>query len=297
MPPALTPVSENVLAPASPPLPDIAATGRDSSVVSALIAISLAGLSLILSQVPYGRIGSVALASLGLILGLVGLSLATRGKLLPGLGSLINAAVLVVVIAVPSLLGVGSWWPATVADDSGVVKAVRHNSGGESAPAEWVEAGKESWRQGDVLVSVRAFTVGPVQLTGPNGKKVRTKESYLQIWLRVTNEGITRKIEFAGWNAAETSAGLRLSDSAGKRLPAKRFEAGWEPPGRLSSVTLFPGKSAENLLLFAAPSAATGDLRLELPASAFGSSETVRFTLSQASLKPARKKMNELIDP
>src|SRR5262245_30492286 len=56
------------------PAVGIPATEREPALVPALIAIILAGLSLIISQVPYGRLGSVAVAGPGLILGLVGLS-------------------------------------------------------------------------------------------------------------------------------------------------------------------------------------------------------------------------------
>jgi hypothetical protein len=42
---------------------------------------------------------------------------------------------------------------------------------------------------------------------------------------------------------------------------------------------LFPGKWVENLLIFTAPAQTTGELHLELPGSAFGSSETARLLL------------------
>jgi hypothetical protein len=140
------------------------------------------------------------------------------------------------------------------------------------------------------LVSVRTVSVEPVELTGRDGKKARTKQPYLQIWLRVTNEGVARKIEFKGWDASEPTAGVRLTDAAGTTLAPKTFEPGVGPPGQAGSATIFPGKWAENLLLFAAPSPPASELRLELPGSAFGSSVTVRLTLPQARVVPQRPK-------
>ena len=288
---------ETVLAPSGPADVDPSSTKPAPALVLALIAITLAGLSLVVSQVPFGRIGSVALAGPGLILGLVSLSAAAQKRLLPGLAAGLNAAVVLVAVAVPTWLGMSKWWPTSFADDSGTVKAVRHNSGGASAPAEWVEAGKESWRQGDVLVSVRSLVVEPVELTGPNGKTMRTKEPRLQIWLRITNEGVARKIEFTGWDGPGQSAAPRLTDSSGNVVPTVSFQPGWEPAGRPASAAVFPGKWAENLLVFAAPPAAAGELFLELPGSAFGSGETVRFLLPRTFFSADLKRKANAVAP
>jgi hypothetical protein len=290
------PIPGEALPPVPSPLADSIAPPPEPALAPALIGITLAGLSLLLSQAPYGRLSGFAVAGIGLALGLASLFMAARRRLVPGLASALNAAVLLVVIAIPSWLGLKSWWPVTSHEDS-TVKAVRHNSGGASAPAEWVDASRESWRQADVLVSVRAFTVESVELSGPDGKKMRTKEPYLQIWLRVTNEGVARKIDFTGWDAAEPSTAPRLADAAGYALAPKTFEPGLEPPGRPASATIFPGKWAENLLIFAAPSATAGGLRLELPGRAFGSADTVRLTLPQVRVSPQRSKKLGAITP
>ena len=58
-------------------------------------------------------------------------------------------------------------------------------------------------------------------------------------------------------------------------------------------VAIFPGKWAEELLLFAAPPPGAGDLQLELPGSAFGSHETVRLKLPEFWLKSRQGKKLE----
>src|SRR5262249_11118157 len=175
-------------------------------------------------------------------------------------------------------------------DESVTVKAVHHGSGGASSPADWVDASKDSWRLDDVLVSVRSLKIDSVQLTGAQGKKMQTKEPYLQIWLRVTNAGFTRKIDFRGWNVSEPADVPSLTDSAGNLLPAKTFEGGWEPPGKLVQGSLFPGKWSDCLLVFAAPSPTSSDLRLELPGSAFGGSAPVRLLIPRGWLSHSQPK-------
>jgi hypothetical protein len=272
------------------PLPKV----HDPSLVRMLLAFTSAGLSLALSQAPYGRFTSLVLAVPGLFFGLSSLSIA-RKRLLPGLAAGLNGAIIVVVMMLPGWLGLPSWGLPAAHDDSESVRAVRHNSGGASSPAEWVDASKESWRQGDVLVSVRSLKLDTVLLTGPQEKKMRTKEPYLQISLRIGNEGFTRKVEFAGWGQPDSADAPRLTDSAGDTLPAKSFDAGWEPPGKPISASIFPGKWTEHLLIFVAPKATSGDLHLELPGNAFGSKEPVRLLITRAWLDSRTPKKQSAI--
>jgi hypothetical protein len=279
------------------PTPAVGPTKRqDPALVRMLLAFIFAGLSLALSQAPYGRITSVVLAVPGLFFGLSSLSSA-RKRLLPGLAAGLNAIILLVAMLLPSWLGLPSWWIKTVQDEPGTVKAVHHGTGGASSPAEWVDASKDSWRLDDVLVSVRSLKIDSVQLTGAQGKKMQTKEPYLQIWLRVTNEGFTRKIDFRGWNPPEGLDAPRVTDSAGNTLPAKTFEGGWEPPGKTTGASLFPGKWTDSLLIFAAPTPTSGDLHLELPGSALGASQPVRLQIPRAWLSHSQPKKHALVSP
>ena len=153
-----------------------------------------------------------------------------------------------------------------------------------SRPAEWVDIGSSSWQLDDVRLSVPAVRLEPLELTGPKNRKKVTKENVLQIWVRIKNVGVTRKIDYRGWSVAAGEAAPRLTDPAGKVLPAKRFDPGWEPPGRPQTITLFPGRSVLQLLVFEAPSSATDQFRLELPGAAFGSSETVRLLVPRSTI-------------
>jgi hypothetical protein len=252
----------------------------------ALLAFTLAGVSFGLSQVPYGRIGAAALALLGLVVGTSALWLAEGRRLLPGASAVVNAAVLLVVFALPGWLGLGPWRPSTVPADSLVVLAVGKDGGG-AVPAEWVDAGTAAWQLRDVRVSVEAVTVGPVELTGSDGEKNRTKEDYLQVWLRVSHEGAARAIPFQDWDGTLSAAAApRLTDAAGKVVPAKTFGPGWEPSGRARAAPLFPGKSVATVLTFDPPAQPIERLRLELPGTAFGGGGVVRFQIDRPFTSP-----------
>jgi hypothetical protein len=269
----------------TPVIADSPARPPEPALVLALVAVTLGGIGLLLSQVPHGRFGTVAMAVLGLLLGLGCLCFAQRRRAVPGIAALLNAAVLLVVIALPNWLGLEPWWRPALPDDSKIVKAVELGDTG-SRPAEWVDISTSSWQLGDVRISVPAVRLGPVELTGANNRKKTTKENYLQIWVRVKNIGVARKLEYRGWSVTG-SPGVAiplLTDSAGKVLAAKVFDAGWEPAGRPQTTALFPGKSALQLLIFEAPSPSVDSFHLELPGTAFGSSETVRLLMPRSTI-------------
>jgi hypothetical protein len=279
--PALAPALPPAAAPAAAAFPE---TEGDPVLPLALVALIIAGLSLLVSQLPYGRIGTAGLAGLGLLLGLGSLLFAERRRAVPALGTLVNAGVLLVALALPGWLGQTSWLPPQALDDSRtVVKAVRHDHS-SALPAEWVDASQASWQLDDVRVSVRGAVIAPVELTGTNTKRRWTKDSYLQISLQVANAGVARKIDFQGWAATPGGDGgmVRLTDGAGKALPAKTFDRGTTAAWLVQPVGLFPGKSAERLLVFEPPPAGFDRLRLELPGSAFGSTETVKLVIPRS---------------
>jgi hypothetical protein len=257
----------------------------DPVLAPALIAVTFGGVGLLLSQVPYGRFGTLATAGLGLLLGLGCLGFAQRSRVVAAGAAVFNMAILLVIIGFPNWLGLGPWWQPALPDDSKTVKAIERGDTG-SRPADWVDISTSSWQLDDVRVSVPAVRLEPVELTGPNSRKKWTKENLLQIWVRVKNVGVTRKVDFRGWSATPSAgtAGPRLTDSAGKVLAAKKFDLGWEAPGRPQTAALFPGKSTLQLLVFEAPSPSVDQFRLELPGTAFGSGETVRLLIPRSTI-------------
>jgi hypothetical protein len=266
-------------------MPDVdeAPPKPEPAFVLSLVAITIAGISLLVSQVPYGRVGAAFGAGLGLLLGLACASFALRKWWVSVFAAVVNGSILVVVIALPSWLGLTSRRPAEAPEDPGVVKTFGRG-GDVPKRAEWVDVSKESWLCDDVRISVPALGIGPVELTGPKEQRKWTKDKCLQVRLRVVNAGVARKIDFQGWGRTTEPAAPHLTDPTGKSLAAKTFDPGWEPIGRSPPRALFPGKSVETLLVFEPPPAAAEYLRLELPGAGVGAAEPVRLFIPRSSL-------------
>jgi len=244
-----------------------------------LVALILGGLALIASQVPYGRVATVVAASLGLLLALACWA-AARRRLLPASAAGLNAVILAVVALLPGWLGLGPWRSTAIPDDTQAVRAF--GTDGLSAPAEeWIRV-PQAWQLGDVRVKIASMWVGPVELTGPAGQKKWSKKQYLQLKVRVGNVGVAREIDFRGWdpNARPGESGPRLTDAAGRPRPAATVGPDWPAAVRPRPTRLTPARAAEQLLVFEPPSTATEFLRLELPGSAFGADQPVRFEIA-----------------
>lgn len=268
--------------PLSPPPALPPAQPTDPGLPWALAAITLAGVGLAASQLPYGRLLTAGLGGVGLLVALLGVLAAERKKLLPAAACGMGGLAVLLAVAFPGLLGQTGWLPPRVEDTSRVVLSVGHE-GGDRAPAEWVDGSRASWQQDDVKVSViHAKTkLEPVELVGPNGQKKVTKDRFLQIGLRVVNAGVARSFEFQGWSASSPAGTApRLTDSAGKSLSVKRFDPGWEPAAAgPDHKALFPGKQAEYVLVFDPPGKGAEYVRLELPGAAFGGENPVRLQI------------------
>ena len=243
-----------------------------------LIAFTLAGLGLILSQLPYGRFGTVGLAAVGLIIAAT-CWIAAQKPLLPAAATLLNFAVLVIAFLLPSWLGLSSWRPRPVDKDAHAVRTYG-KEGVEKFTGDWIPAEK-GWQLDDAKVAVRNTSLGPVELTGPKGEKRWSRKQYLHVRVRVGNGGVARLIEFKGWPTNT----VRLTDNAGRALQPATIETGWEAPTRVESASLPPGRAADQVFVFEAPAGQIEYLRLELPGTAFGANEPVRFQIAASQIK------------
>jgi hypothetical protein len=229
-------------------------------------------------------------AGVGLVVGLAGLVMAGRKKLVPAFASLFNGLVIAVVLALPGWLNIG---PLRHHEPIGLPReASAVAPDGSFVPAEWVDAGSSAWQLGDVRITLPSVTVAPVEVTGPDKQKYRTREKYLQITVRVRNDGMARNLELTGWGsmAAAGRPGAtmpRLTDSGGKVLALRPYPPG-SGPSDGGTTKLPPGRRAEDLLLFEPPAGAFEYLRLELPGSAFGGAEPVRLHVPRSLIGVTR---------
>jgi hypothetical protein len=265
---------------------DEADAETEPAFVIALGALVLFGVGMLTTFLPFGRFIALALTGLGAILGLCCLAAEGRARTAAAVALFLNAAAVAILLLAPGWVGLDPWQGPPPDTTPKGPRSVDH-AHGLSDPAEWVEASKASWGMDDVRVSVKAVAYGPITLAGPGGARKQTKEPYLAVALRVSNEGVKRKIGLAGWATGDPSA-AKLYQSAEKVFDPKTFDGGWhvavpedaaEQPGKL-----FPGKAAEVVLVFEPPAARPGELRLELPGDAVGVTEAAKFRIPGAFL-------------
>ena len=259
---------------AAPPAPR--SDHRDYPLVMALVGIGVVGVAVLSSQVPYGRIVGTALAAVGLLLAGLSLPGLEKRPWLGWTGVGLNLFALVMLVLLPGWLGISDWVPQGNPDAGPKPVTAVGRDGSLPRPAEWVDADRAVWEQGDVRVAVTSVTVGPADPEAPRaqGKK---KETVLRIGLKVTNVGVARAVEFTGWAVAPAEP--KLATAVGKPVAVKNSGL---PSG---AATIYPGKSAEFALTFEPPSGPPDDYRLELPAQAFGGTDPVKFQIPQSMLR------------
>ncbi len=157
-----------------------------------------------------------------------------------------------------------------------------NRSGTDHAPSDWVDASQEAVQLGDVRVRLVSAAVGTVELKDSKGKK-RPSEQCLILKVRVSNAGAERVVQFGSWykpiSLSEKGVPL-LHDNQGRFYSLKAFPADVEVVGRVTQAALPPGKRVKDVLIFGERPVRVEFLRLELPASAFGSSGVIRMQIS-----------------
>jgi hypothetical protein len=273
----------------------------------ALVSKPLGGLSFLGI---FGILG-ISLGGLALLLGIAGLvvALVQRGN---GLGFAIaglSVSLVAVVVAVFGFLGPPV---AKTASDLGTVLNKEPNGEapveGKAVPAQekdvvWFDARKPI-RDGDVQVSLGWIIISNVKIKDVLGDQTVTDKKHLGIQVFIENVGKTRKIEHRGWSGAFTMAnpldllkgdsGSRmealssatgryaasLSDNFANSYKRLSLEAGAQIANQVSSPTsIRPGEKLQDMLVFEQPLDNIQFLRLELPASAYGGSGTLRFQI------------------
>ena len=306
--PVPAPAAPATAAPAFDPAPSVAASPaiaapaddgaplrfRDRVHPAGLAACLFAGAGLLCAAFAPTAFLSWPLGAVGLLVALAGVlsALGRPGMLLfPVAGAVLSGAVLTAALVEPGLLGPSyeasrqrsGYDPEAVQ----VVPLSLDPSGAQNIEADgWADAGRAAVQQGSVRVQLTGAAVGAVRLTGPRPKF--TKDRYLTVSLRVQHLGHGGPIDYEHWGLpAVRKAPPPTLEAAGVKLSP--VELSPEPPaGRTDMVSLFPGKAAEDLLVFPAP-ANVGPMRLELPAQAWGGPGVFRFTIpaSMVTVAPA----------
>ncbi len=257
-----------------------------------MVALVLAAVAFGVTYVPYGRLISLLPSLAGMALALFGLIVADKRRLWPAVAVGTNLLILVLVAAVPSWLGLGSWVPQRNDLGDGPRLVPFDGKPAYQIDDTWVDAGRGGWQRDDVRVTIASSWVGKVALIGPKKVQKTSADPYLIVNLNVRNFGGGKVIEYRSWNSAppEGAPPVRLVDSTGRELKFARFEEGWQLRDRPAiSPQLFPTQGSDDLLVFEPPAPGATYVRLELPAWAFGEpGEPVRFQIAlKAPAMPA----------
>ena len=277
---------------AQPYVPPATDDTDDPPAVSAatLVALFLVAAGLIASQFQYGRFVTVGAAALGLVFGIVGCFSSGTLKL-PVLGTALNALLLLVVVLLPGWLGIDSWRPPKIGDDPKVVRQFGPDGLAPTAP-DWID-GDRAWQFDDARVQVTTVNPWQVELTAPNGKKSWSKNKYVLVTVKVSNVGVARPLPFPKWDLTAAKPGdpvVTLTTDSGEKLVPAKFENGFRTSFQAPAQTLLPTQAGERTFVFQLPGSPTKALRLELPATEFGSPTPIRVQLNGSHVPSTGKK-------
>ena len=153
--------------------------------------------------------------------------------------------------------------------------------------ADWVDASKDTALHGDVQVRVTSVTVGPVDLDMENGDVGKSTTDNLIVRLVIKNTSVDGKeIDYQGWRtkAKLDRDAATLRDNGVFTYPPAILNRPVKGQVR-NTQSIKPGESLEDVLVYHAPRDNPNDLRLELPATAFGGIGTIKFRIPSSMIK------------
>lgn len=140
-------------------------------------------------------------------------------------------------------------------------------------PDQPVNSSQYGIQRNDIRAVISEVRYRKIEYTQNKVKKF-TKDPKITILIKVFNAGYEKPFDFSNWQSYGN--GVKLYDTDGSELPI------WTPPVNPGSIqlappvkTVFAGKMIEETLIFDAPKAKFEELRLMLPAKAFGEEPTI----------------------
>jgi hypothetical protein len=263
-------------------------------------AIALAGLAGWCALIFVLTFLVIPFALLGVITGLVGLAVGLLTEppryWLASAGCFANVALLFAALFVPSLLGPTYQLSREKLEPEVFVPRViplpgKTLAAGEQAP-EWADATRFSVMVKSARIQVITAEVRPLEIATTPKRKL-TKENYLVLRLRIHQPAGGAEFASDGWGEGGTAQERRqptLTDEGGKTYqPAPTTVAA--EAGALTKRSMdFPLGITDDVYLFEAPGPDVSALHLEIPATSWGGSGTVRFTIPRTMLQVAPTK-------
>lgn len=286
------------------PVINVAPPRRGSSL--GVVSLVLGLVAFMICWIPFINLLGVPLSALGLVLGLVGLLVAfTRNGAsigYPIAGTAVCALALFIAISMTGALvtGIGKAGEElarenerrdrtnqTTSSSSPGVPSTSANQSPAPTATGFVLADSPV-RQGETQVQVRAVRVGKVSTRDRfDGGKGESREVLLAIELEISNLSATKKLEYHTWGGTAMSFGTRtaLRDNFGNTYKLVNFGFGTLVAGAVESESIYPGKSASDVLVFEEPVGQVEFLDLELPASQFDGEGTLRIRIPASMIE------------
>jgi hypothetical protein len=251
---------------------------------AALVAGSVA---LLLASIPSLSLLTTPLAALGLLLGIA----ASLAAALRRPANLV-LPLAVSVLGLLTLLFAGRWPEAAPPPPPQLVAVPLRQKGMVAhrpiSDSDWADASADAVQSKDLRVQVTGVRVGVVPLEY-QGKKVLSPDKYLVIRVQVSYQGVVfEQLPYTSWaDLANSPSGHppTLTDNRDHTYAQKTFDPARPVVGRGGRSYLSPGRQVNEVLVFPVPHARVEQLRLTLPASAFGRTGAFRFQVPRSMIE------------
>ena len=242
-----------------------------------LVAVFLSCISLLAASFP-------VIDYLVIPLGLAGICLAIYSALMEGsIAKRLTFPVVALLISLPTILIIiksPDWFreyrekPKAISiKDRFVLVSPGERPFLPEKPDQPVNSSQYGIQRNDIRAVISEVRYRKIEYTQNKIKKF-TKDPKITVLIKVFNAGYEKPFDFSNWQSYGN--GVRLYEADGSELPA------WNPPINAGAIvfaaplkTVFAGKMIEETLTFDAPKTKFEELRLMLPAKAFGEEPTL----------------------
>ena len=242
-----------------------------------LVAVFLSCISLLAASFP-------VIDYLVIPLGLAGICLAIYSALMEGsIAKRLTFPVVALLISLPTILIIiksPDWFreyrekPKAISiKDRFVLVSPGERPFLPEKPDQPVNSSQYGIQRNDIRAVISEVRYRKIEYTQNKIKKF-TKDPKITVLIKVFNAGYEKPFDFSNWQSYGN--GVKLYEADGSELPA------WNPPVNAGTIvfaaplkTVFAGKMIEETLTFDAPKTKFEELRLMLPAKAFGEEPTL----------------------
>lgn len=242
-----------------------------------LVAVFLSCISLLAASFP-------VIDYLVIPLGIAGMGLAIYSAILegsiakrftfPAIALLISVPTIMIIINSPDWFREYREKPKSISiKDKFVLVAPGERPFLPEKPDQPVNSSQYGIQRNDIRAVISEVRYRRIEYTQSKVKKF-TKDAKITVLIKVFNAGYEKPFDFSNWQSYGN--GVKLYDTDGSELPS------WKPPANPGAIkldeptkTVFAGKMIEETLTFDAPKTKFEELRLLLPAKAFGEEPTL----------------------